>query len=132
CELSGGEWVSPYDGERFTDRRDLQIDDLVALKGAWESGAWEWESERLVEFGSFLDDPGHLVAVSGPSNQAKGHADPAEWLPPSEHYVCRYLADWVGVKLRWELTADEREMRALRSFAEAGSGDCGREPVRAG
>ncbi|MFE7963450.1 HNH endonuclease family protein [Streptomyces cellulosae] len=132
CELSGGEWVSPYDGKRSTDPGELQIDHVVALKEAWESGAWEWESARLVEYGSFLEDPGHLVAVSGESNSAKGHADPAEWLPSNEAYVCRYLADWVGVKLRWGLSADEREMRVLRSFAEAGSGECGREPVRGG
>lgn len=30
---------------------------------------------------------------------------------------CRYVAEWVGTKLRWTLTADQAEVAALREVA---------------
>lgn len=30
---------------------------------------------------------------------------------------CRYVAEWVGTKLRWSLSADEAEVVALREVA---------------
>ncbi|MDT0616585.1 HNH endonuclease, partial [Streptomyces sp. DSM 40712] len=35
---------------------------------------------------------------------------------------CRYVAEWVGTKLRWSLAADETEVAALREVA-AGCSD---------
>lgn len=31
---------------------------------------------------------------------------------------CRYVGEWVATKLRWDLTADDRELEALKVFAE--------------
>jgi uncharacterized protein DUF1524 len=126
CQLIGGEWISPYDGKQLTSIRDIQIDHMVPLSEAWGSGAAAWPTKRLVEYGSYLDDPGHLVAVSGPSNQDKSDKDPAEWMPPNKDFACTYLSDWVGVKIRWGLTADPKEMNALKSHVS----ECGKQPVR--
>ncbi|MGW7504365.1 HNH endonuclease family protein [Streptomyces albidoflavus] len=132
CALVGGVWVSPYDGVRLTDARDVQIDHVVALAEAWRSGADSWEKDRLVAYGSDLDGPGHLVAVSREANRAKSALDPAGWLPPDRTHLCRYLADWVGTKVRWGLTVDEREMRALEAVSGRASGECAGEPVWVG
>jgi hypothetical protein len=38
---------------------------------------------------------------------------------------CTYTVDWVATKLRWQLTADDRERTDLTELAE----DCGQETV---
>lgn len=58
-----------------------------------------------------------LVAVTVRSNRSKANQDPAEWLPPATEVHCRYVAEWVGTKLRWSLAADETEVAALREVA---------------
>ena len=52
-----------------------------------------------------------LIAVSAHANRSKGDQDPAEWQPLKSR--CRYLSNWVAVKLRWGLTVDTAEKRAL-------------------
>jgi len=34
-------------------------------------------------------------------------------MPLAAEVHCQYIAEWVGTKLRWILTADEPEMAAL-------------------
>ncbi|WP_169808523.1 hypothetical protein OH797_36575 [Streptomyces anulatus] len=31
---------------------------------------------------------------------------------------CRYAAEWASTKLRWQLTADDRELEALKVYAD--------------
>lgn len=50
-------------------------------------------------------------------NQAKGDQDPATWLPPYASARCRYVGEWVAVKIRWRLTVDSAEKSALTSWA---------------
>ena len=38
-------------------------------------------------------------------------------MPPAADAQCTYLADWVTAKLRWKLTIDPTEARALRQLA---------------
>ncbi|MFI1524087.1 hypothetical protein [Kitasatospora cineracea] len=39
CSLSGGVWVSPYDDVVLQDAKALDVDHVVPLAGAWDSGA---------------------------------------------------------------------------------------------
>ncbi len=39
-------------------------------------------------------------------------------MPPAAEVHCRYVAEWVATKLRWNLTADETEVAALREAAD--------------
>ncbi|MEV6399233.1 HNH endonuclease, partial [Streptomyces sp. NPDC051907] len=39
CKLSGGEWTSYYDDQEVTDPARLDIDHMVPLAEAWDSGA---------------------------------------------------------------------------------------------
>lgn len=48
-------------------------------------------------------------------NQSKGDQDPATWLPTYDK--CRYVAEWLAVKIRWGLTADSTEKSVLNSYA---------------
>lgn len=118
CELVGGEWVSVYDGVTTSDPSDFDIDHLVPLAEAWDSGASEWEPARREAFANALDTPEALVAVSASSNRSKSDKDPAEWLPPDESYWCEYATDWVSVKSQWELSVDDTEKAALLGVLE--------------
>ncbi len=69
--------------------------------------------------------PASLVAVTARSNRSKADQDPAQWLPPAAKVQCQYIAEWVGTKPRWGLTADETELAALREPA----GDCPEQSV---
>lgn len=115
CSLTGGRWYSYYDGAYWTDPSDLDIDHMVALAEAWDSGARSWTTSRRQSFANDLGDVRSLVAVTDNVNQAKGDQDPATWMPARDR--CRYLGEWVAVKTRWRLTVDTAEKNALTSYA---------------
>jgi hypothetical protein len=120
CALSGGRWMSLYDGRSFTDPSKLQIDHVVPLAEAWDSGASTWTPSRREAFANDLDAPFALIAVSASSNQSKSDRDPADWLPPAASDECPYLGAWIATKVRWDLAVDPRERDALA----ADIGDC--------
>ena len=49
-------------------------------------------------------------------NRQKGASDVSEWLPPNQAYQVEYAEAWVAVKVKWGLTADKRELAALRAL----------------
>lgn len=121
CHVVAGEWVSVYDGRTTADPAEFDVDHLVALKEAWDSGAWQWSADRRIAFANDLTDHRTLVAVSATSNQSKGDADPSNWLPPAGDR-CRYIAEWIAVKARWSMSMDESEHGRIRNLLK---GECG-------
>jgi hypothetical protein len=113
CFLSGGKWKSPYDGKVFTNPTGLDIDHMVPLAEAWRSGAWAWTAAQRMAFANDLDAAETLVAVTASLNRAKGDKDVANWLPPKSQ--CKYLANWISVKSRFDLTVDPIETEFLRT-----------------
>lgn len=123
CELIGGLWYSAYDGVITDDDGEFDIDHMVPLKEAWDSGAHAWDSDRRRAFANDLDLPQALIAVSRSSNRSKSDRDPADWLPSLTSYHCQYIQDWIVVKIKWELSVDAREFAALRSVASGCESD---------
>ena len=115
CSLTGGEWYSVYDGQVTDDPSKFDVDHMVPLKEAWDSGANAWSSETRRAFANDLDLAPALIAVSASSNRSKSDKDPADWLPPLASYHCQYVEDWVQVKIKWQLSVDQREFAAIRS-----------------
>jgi Protein of unknown function (DUF1524) len=115
CTVTTGRWFSWYDEETWTQASDVDIDHVVALKEAWDSGAREWDDDTRELYANDLGDPRSLVGVTDNVNQSKSDRDPAEWLP--EFKVCQYVRHWVVVKLRWRLAVDPTERTALRDLA---------------
>jgi hypothetical protein len=120
CKLTGGSWRSYYDDKTVTVARKLDIDHVVPLAEAWDSGASKWSAERREQYANDLGAERSLVAVSLGPNRTKGDKDPAEWMPPAKDAACTYVTDWVTTKLRWKLTVDGAERKALRTV----SADC--------
>ncbi|AIR98162.1 HNH endonuclease family protein [Streptomyces glaucescens] len=114
CAATSGSWYSPYDGATWTAASDLDIDHLVPLAEAWDSGADGWTTSRRQAFANDLTRP-QLLAVTDNVNQAKGDQDPATWMPSRTAYHCTYVRAWVQVKYYYGLSVDSAEKSALQS-----------------
>lgn len=119
CRVVDGSWFSTYDGITVTDPGDLDIDHVVALGEAWDSGADQWnddDGDRRERYANDLGYRNSLIAVTATSNRQKGDKDPTDWIPPRKVAWCRYATAWTTVKIRWGLTADPDEIAALRTL----------------
>ncbi|NLU70524.1 HNH endonuclease family protein [Streptomyces sp. HNM0574] len=115
CYPERGSWTSPYDGEKWTDPSDVDIDHVVPLAHSWISGADEWTDEERRTFANDLKGK-QLLAVTDNVNQEKSDKAPDQWRPPLKSYWCRYASDWIDVKHQYELTVTESEKAALRKM----------------
>lgn len=111
CRVSGGTWVSAYDGVQTADPATFDIDHLVPLKEAWESGGWRWTAQTRQAYANDLGYRHSLIAVSASSNRSKSDRDPAQWLPAQGR--CGYAKHWIAVKFRWRLAVDSTEKSSL-------------------
>ncbi len=118
CQVISGTLVDPYSGTTLHFMRgqmssqDVQIDHIVALSNAWQTGARQLsESQRI----AFANDPLNLLAVDGTVNQKKGDGDAATWLPPNKPFRCDYVARQIAVKHSYGLWVTQAEKDAIRS-----------------
>jgi hypothetical protein len=107
-----GKWYSAYDGLTVTNFSALDVDHMVPLAEAWDSGASKWDDARRQVYANDMGDANALIAVTAATNRSKSDQDPAEWLPAKD--VCTYVKNWVHVKVRWSLTIDEKELKVLK------------------
>jgi hypothetical protein len=115
CTLVGGRWFSYYDRRSWTDQGRIDIDHMVPLAEAWDSGARNWTAADRERYANDLGDYRSLVGVTDTVNQEKSDQDPATWLPPFSK--CRYLREFVAVKVRWRLSVDAAERVAMIELA---------------
>src|SRR5262249_46149512 len=114
CTVLSGTLNDPYTGKIIQFKRgvgtsdDVQIDHVVALSNAWQTGAQALDEATRAQM---ANDPLELLAVDGPTNNKKSDADAATWLPPNKDYRCRYVARQVAVKAKYHLwvTPAERD-----------------------
>jgi hypothetical protein len=72
CRVGGGVWRDPYTGKFLSNPSAIDIDHMVPLKNAHESGGWAWDASRRQEYAKDLRYRWHLLAVSGWANRSKG------------------------------------------------------------
>lgn len=108
CKVTGGRWVSPYDGITVTVAGQLDVDHVVPLAEANRSGVRTWSRADRARY---ANDPRVLVAVTAKTNRSKGDQDPAKWLPAKDK--CGYLARWVETKDRYRMAVDPAERDAI-------------------
>lgn len=117
CTVLSGRLPDPYTGMTIAFRRGratssaVQIDHVVALHNAWDSGASGWTARKRRALGN---DPQNLLAVSGPANQEKSDADASQWLPSDARFRCGYVSRQIGVKAAYGLTVTAAEKNAMR------------------
>ena len=120
----------PYTG---TSIDTCNVDHVVALHEAHESGGWSWPANQKQRFSQ---DPANHVASRACVNQSKGGDDVFEWsdadiarssacgggymvTPAGRCFLARTT---VAVKSAWSLTVDQAEANALTTTL-AGCGD---------
>jgi hypothetical protein len=119
CAVLTGTLSDPYTGRSIAFTRGMQtsalvqIDHVVALLDAWETGAQSLSQETRVQL---ANDPLELLAVDGATNQAKGAGDAATWLPPNRGFRCEYAARQVAVKAKYGLWVTAAEGAALKGI----------------
>ena len=116
CKVRTGALNDPYTGKDIAFTRGastsaaVQIDHVVALSNAWQTGAQQLSAERRVQL---ANDPLELLAVDGPANQQKGDGDAATWLPSNKPFRCQYIARQIAVKRKYVLWVTESEKAAM-------------------
>lgn len=116
CKVISGKWYDSFTGDNYTDPTLLDIDHLVPLKEAHESGAYQWDKEKKKQYANDLEYEHSLLAVYRSVNRSKGAKDPAEWLPPNRDFHKEYAKRWINIKLRWNLSIDQNEYQVLRDL----------------
>lgn len=116
CVIKSGEWFSVYDNVKVTDAGKLDVDHMVPLAEAWDSGASAWDDKKRELYANDQTDARHLIAVTGSSNRSKSDKDPSEWMPSNKTYHCQYITNWISIKIRWSLSVDEKELLAIKSI----------------
>ena len=128
CNVTRGVLNDPYTGKVIQFTRgagtsdDVQIDHVVALSDAWQKGAQQLTPEQRT---ALANDPLELLAVDGPTNQAKSDGDAATWLPPFKPFRCQYVARQIAVKQKYSLWVTDAEMMAMRDVL----GTCPRQSL---
>lgn len=118
CHVLSGQLNDRYTGKVITFTRgettsdDVQIDHVVALSNAWQTGAQALTHEQRVQF---ANDPLELRAVEGEVNQQKSDSDAASWLPPYKPYRCAYVARQIAIKAKYQLWVTAAEKEAMLS-----------------
>jgi hypothetical protein len=116
CVVLTGVLIDPYSGEKISFVRgvdssmDVQIDHVVALSNAWQTGAFKLTYDKRL---AFANDPMNLLAVKGRLNSQKGDGDAATWLPPRKDIRCAYVAQQIVVKAKYKLWVTPAEKAAM-------------------
>jgi hypothetical protein len=114
CAVLTGHLRDPYTGAENDFVRGggdvVEIDHVVALSDAWQTGASTWTDQKRL---AFANDPTELLATSRQANRAKSDSDAASWLPPVRPYRCAYVARQIAVKARYQLRVTKAEGQAM-------------------
>ncbi|MBU3643626.1 MAG: HNH endonuclease [Candidatus Nanopelagicaceae bacterium] len=119
CVVESGKLIDPYSGitinfiKGVKSSMEVQIDHVVALSNAWQTGAFKLTFEKRTQF---ANDPDNLLAVQGRLNSQKGDGDAATWLPPLKSYRCTYVAKQIAVKAKYGLWVTAPEKAAMKSI----------------
>ena len=119
CVVASGTLVDRYSGETINFVRgnvtsmEVQIDHVVALSNAWQTGAFKLSAEQRK---ALANDPMNLFAVKGRLNSQKGDGDAATWLPPLKSFRCTYVAQQIAVKAKYSLWVVAPEKAAMSAI----------------
>ena len=113
CKVIAGQLLDPFSGKVITfstTKVVIDIDQVVALSNAWQTGAAYFDKGKRSQI---ANDPLNLLAVDSKLNRQKGDGDAATWLPPSKAFRCEYVARQVAVKAKYGLWVTQPEKVAI-------------------
>ena len=111
----GGRIYGPYTGRTFASRRRTDIEHIVAVSEAHDSGLCAASASTRRRFASDLLN----LTLAAPKVNRCGRSgkcvkDAAEWLPPRNR--CWFANRVVEVRRKWRLTIDRREAGVLEQI----------------
>ncbi|MDR3202594.1 MAG: HNH endonuclease family protein [Bifidobacteriaceae bacterium] len=113
----------PYTGARVEylngqdpERRTIDVDHVVSLRDAWESGARRW-SPKGSNWMRFYNWRAGLIPTARATNRAKADHNAADWLPhnTAADYRPRFATLQIQTKTRFHLSVTPAELAALRA-----------------
>ena len=113
CKVLSGVLQDPFSNKllTFTTAKSVvDIDHLVALSNAWQTGAAYFDKGIRTQI---ANDPINLLAVDAKLNRQKGDGDAATWLPPNKAFRCEYVSRQVEVKAKYSLWVTPPERDAI-------------------
>ena len=114
-EMWGGHAVSLYTGRQYNSPDDTDMDHMVGLPEAHDSGLCASHPMLRAQFAS---DPINLMlAPPEVTRTQKADKDAADWLPESNR--CWFANSVVTVRQKYHLTIDQREADALEAVISA-------------
>lgn len=111
CRVIKGKWEDYYFPEIHFKSNQVDIDHLIPLKHAHESGGSQWSLDLKKRF---ANDPDNLVITNKRYNRQKGAKGIDEWLPLHKKFACRYISDWVQIKHKYQLSFSKSENRTIQ------------------
>ncbi|KAG8940104.1 hypothetical protein FRC03_005776, partial [Tulasnella sp. 419] len=122
-----GSWHSLWDGQSLpvegiglneVDACAMEIDHVVALKEAWNAGAYkdEWNTKDNWLRIMFMNDKDNLVAVSRSANRYKSSKAFPGYIPKMG--ACKFNQIWITIKYRYGLLATDQEFVQLKEALE--------------
>lgn len=104
CYIKSGEWKDFYTNEVITDIGEIDIDHVVPLKIANNSGGNIWVSKIKKQF---ANDEDNLVITSAKNNRSKQSKSPSKWLPKNE---CGYIKTYINIINKYHLDITKEDI----------------------
>lgn len=111
CSVLTGEWDDFFYPEKIYKAIKSDIDHIVPLKHAHDSGGEKWSKKLKKEFANDLEN---LVITNRSYNRQKGAKTIAEWLPSNREYACKYVKRWFYIKEKYKLTISDSEFKTKK------------------
>jgi hypothetical protein len=114
CKVISGKWDDYYYPEKLEQPKAIDIDHVVPLKEAHETGGASWPTEMKK---AFYNDPENLVITNLSYNRQKGAKTILEWMPMNRNYACKYVKHWMHIKKKYQLTITDKELEEEKTGA---------------
>lgn len=113
CLALTGKWQDFYYNEVLLKSSDIDIDHVVPLRHAFDSGASGWDSKRKAIFANDLEN---LVITNKKYNRQKGAQTISTWLPIQKDYACKYVKKWFYIKSKYSLSISKEEKKTRQEL----------------
>jgi hypothetical protein len=113
CRIKSGSWDDYYYPETINDMKQIDVDHLIPLKHAYDTGGANWSPEKKEQF---ANDPENLVITNKKYNREKGAKGIDQWLPVNKAYACKYVRDWIKVKKKYGLNLLKDELGTIHQI----------------
>ena len=117
CLVDKGEWDDYYYPEKITSAKKIDVDHVIPLKHASESGGSKWSKKQKTQF---ANDPENLVLTNLKYNRQKGAKTISEWLPVYKDYACKYVQKWFYLKKKYSLEVSNDENKTKELLKKSG------------